>query len=98
MDHSVCTLDELGRLLVPKIRLQEIGWKQGMGLGLNIIREQKAIGVFALPNAASPLDFLRRIKIPPHILQDFNWVVGDKLRVYAEGETVIITHSPPEAL
>lgn len=98
------TIDELGRVILPSVLLQEQGWAPGNKVVFSTIGETVTLELWNLldetpddPSAAEAhpketltIDNLGRITIPQQLRKTLNWGTRDKIAIRTANNTIIL--------
>ena len=89
--RKTCTMDELGRVLIPGSMQKQLGWRPRQELTIHINRSMQSVEFFAQPGGMYKLDEHNRVKVDPGTRMGLGWGKADKFILDINESTSSIT-------
>ena len=74
--NHYCTMDELGRILLPAKLCEQLDWKGEREVNVQINQPDKSLNIYAFENGLMTIDELGRITLGEGILGELRWKPG----------------------
>ena len=87
--NHFCTIDELGRVLLPAKLCEQLGWKRDSKVNAQINQTDKSINLHAADDGRMTIDELGRITLGEGILSELGWEPG-KISISTTGSALVI--------